>query len=71
MKVKSFTQFNESSISDLDKHREKPMVTGIAEILRKIKDVDNRSEIANDQIKKFKKENIDFDYEEFLKLCNL
>jgi hypothetical protein len=71
----SFLNFNkflvEKAISELDPNEEIPMVQGIAYILRKIKDVNNRKEIANDQIKKFKEENIIFNYEEFLKLCNL
>ena len=66
----SLSENKASSISDLNKDQ-KPMVIGIAEILRSVKDVKNRSEIANIQIKKFKLEKINFDYKEFLKLCNL
>jgi hypothetical protein len=70
--IRTYKDFlNEKSISELDPREEKPMVQGISYILRQIKDVDNRKEIAKDQIRKFKEENIVFDYDEFLKLCNL
>jgi hypothetical protein len=55
----------------LSKDRELPMVTGIAEILRMVKDVGNRREIAEAQIEEFKREGIRFNYSEFLKLCDL
>jgi len=72
MRILSFNKFLvEKAISELDPREEKPMIQGIAQILRQIKDTYNRKEIAKDQIKKFKEENIIFDYEEFLKLCNL
>lgn len=45
---------------------EQDMVTGIADILNQVKDKDNRKSIADDQIKQFKKENIVFDYSEFM-----
>lgn len=48
-----------------------PMVNGIADILKKIKDVGNRKEIAEDQIRQFKQQGIEFDYSQFLKMCDL
>lgn len=42
------------------------MVSGIIDILKKVKDVDNRMEIAKDMISQFKQENINFDYDNFL-----
>lgn len=42
------------------------MVSGIIDILKKVKDVENRMEIAKDMIEQFKRENIDFDYINFL-----
>ena len=72
MRILSFNKFLvEKGISELDPREERPMIQGISQILRQIKDTYNRKEIAKDQIKKFKEENIIFDYEEFLKLCNL
>ena len=42
------------------------MVTGIIDILKQVKDTDNRKEIALKMIRQFKEENIDFDYSKFL-----
>ena len=47
-------------------HNEKEMVTGIIDILKQVKDTDNRKEIALKMIRQFKEENIDFDYSKFL-----
>ena len=58
------------SISELN-YDEKPMIEGIIDILLQVKDKDNRMEIAKTQIEIFKKENINFNYEEFLKKCGL
>ena len=74
----TYRQFNEASadeapvpnISGLQPD-EVPMITGIAEILRQVKDVENRREIADDQIRQFKQQGIRFDYTEFIKLCQL
>jgi hypothetical protein len=59
------------SIEDLSPRDERPMVEGIAEILRGVRDLENRLELADRQVKSFKKEGIRFDYTEFLKLCGL
>ena len=61
----------EKSIADLSKSREKPMVTGIAEIIRMVDDLENRKRIAEHQIRQFKSEGIEFNYEEFLELCRV
>ena len=42
------------------------MVSGIIDILKKVKDKENRMEIANDMVTQFKKEKIKFDYDNFL-----
>jgi hypothetical protein len=42
------------------------MVSGIIDILKKVKDIDNRMEIAMDMIEQFKREDIKFDYINFL-----
>jgi hypothetical protein len=42
------------------------MVSGIIDILKKVKDKENRMEIAEDMISQFKRENIKFDYDDFL-----
>ena len=46
------------------------MVSGIIEILRQVKDLKNREEMIETQIKNFKKEKISFDYSEFKKLAS-
>ncbi len=69
--LQTFEQFvNESSIDGLDRDKQE-MVRGIAEILKQVTDKPNRSAIAKDQIEKFKKEGIDFKYEDFLNMCGL
>ena len=50
---------------------EVPMVDGIIEIVRMVKDMNNRMEIAKNMITKFKQEGIDFDYNKFLSDCGL
>jgi hypothetical protein len=44
------------------------MVLGVLSILKQIDDKENRKRVAVDMIKKFKEQNIDFDYKEFLEL---
>ena len=71
MKLKALLNLNETkSIPDLST-REYDMITGIIHILYQVKDLENRKEIALDQIETFKKESIVFDYNQFLKLLNL
>ena len=50
---------------------QKQMVDGVIDIVKKVKDFNNRNTIAKDMIDKFKKEKIEFDYNEFLELCGL
>jgi hypothetical protein len=71
--IKHYSQFvNEArSIKDLSTRDERPMVTGIAQILRGVKDKENRQSLAERQVKQFKREGITFDYTEFFKLCGL
>ena len=71
--IKPYSQFiNEAkSIKDLSSRDDKPMITGIAQILRGVKDKENRQSLADKQVKQFKKEGIKFDYSEFFKLCGL
>jgi hypothetical protein len=66
--------FNEedekNNIKGLTKDQQQ-MVYGIVDIVKKVKDVNNRKNIAKDAIIKFKKEKIKFDYNHFLELCNV
>jgi hypothetical protein len=59
------------ALHELSPERELPMVTGIAEIIRMVRDPQNRREIANHQIEQFKREDINFRYEDFLELCEV
>jgi hypothetical protein len=47
------------------------MVNGIADILLGVKDLDNRMELAQSQIRKFKEEKIVFNYSQFLSKAGL
>jgi hypothetical protein len=55
---------NESNQND------KEMVDGIIEIIKQIKDTSNRKEVAQNMIKKLKREKVDFDHVDFLKRCS-
>jgi hypothetical protein len=46
------------------------MVSGIISILRQVKDLKNREEMIETQIRNFRKEKISFDYLEFKKLAS-
>jgi hypothetical protein len=50
---------------------EKEMIQGIAEILRGVKDVDNRKKLAIAQLAQLKSEGINIDEEEFFSLCDI
>jgi hypothetical protein len=75
MSIQSFSQYlienNSRHIKDLPANKERPMVEGVAAILKKVRDKENRQEIADAQIREFKRDGIQFDYAEFLELCGL
>ena len=52
--------------SELEDNNDYQMVSGIIDILKKVKDKDNRMSIAHDMVDQFKRENIKFDYKKFL-----
>ena len=52
--------------SEIKDNNDYQMVSGIIDILKKVKDKENRMEIANDMVTQFKKEKIKFDYDNFL-----
>ena len=52
--------------TELKDNNDYQMVSGIIDILKKVKDRENRMEIANDMVTQFKKEKIKFDYDNFL-----
>lgn len=53
-------------IRDL-KPQDKDMVDGIVDIIKQVKDDENRKEIATKMVKQLKRERIVFNYEDFLK----
>jgi hypothetical protein len=57
---------SKSKIKSELKGNDYQMVSGIIDILKKVKDKENRLEIANDMISQFKREDIKFDYDNFL-----
>ena len=54
-----------------DTGQEKEMIQGIAEILRGVKDVDNRKKLAIKQLSQLKSEGINIDEEEFFTMCDI
>jgi len=62
----SFIKESKSEIKKEIKGNDYQMVSGIIDILKKVKDKENRMEIANDMISQFKREDIKFDYNHFL-----
>jgi hypothetical protein len=57
---------SKSEIKSEIKGNDYQMVSGIIDILKKVKDKENRMEIANDMISQFKREGVKFDYDNFL-----
>ncbi len=51
------------------KPRDKGMVDGIVDIIKQVKDDDNRHEIATKMVKQLKSEKIVLNYADFLKAC--
>ena len=67
--IKPYSQVKESKSeikAELPDNNDYQMVSGIIDILKKVKDKENRIDIANDMVKQFKEENIKFDYKKFL-----
>ena len=52
--------------SELKDNNDYQMVSGIINILKKVKDKENRMEIADSMVSQFKKEKIKFDYTKFI-----
>lgn len=58
-------------LKEVSDQQSREMITGIADILRDVKDEGNRKEIAKRMIKKFDREGVKYNAEEFLKLCGV
>lgn len=52
--------------TELKDNNDYQMVSGIIDILKKVKDKENRMEIADTMVTQFKKEKIKFDYDKFI-----
>ena len=57
--------------SSPDHSNDRDMVVGVAEIIKMVKDLNNRKDIAVSMMAKFKNEDVIFDKDEFLKMCQL
>jgi hypothetical protein len=64
--VPNCVPINEEEVSP---EHQREMIEGIAEIVRGVKDITNRKELAKKQIKQLKSEGIEFDVKEFLSMC--
>ena len=51
------------------KPQDKGMVDGLVDIIKQVKDDDNRHEIATKMVKQLKREKVVLNYEDFLKAC--
>ena len=60
----------ENSEDESSNQDDKEMVDGIIEIIKQIKDTSNRKEVAQNMVKKLKREKVDFDHVDFLKKCS-
>jgi hypothetical protein len=64
--VPNCVPINEEEVSP---EHQKEMIEGIAEIVKGVKNITNRKELAKKQIKQLKSEGIEFDIKEFLSMC--
>jgi hypothetical protein len=62
--------FTEENLEDSSNQNDKEMVDGIIEIIKQIKNTSNRKEVAQNMIKKLKREKVNFDQVDFLKRCS-
>jgi hypothetical protein len=58
-------------LEEVEENQEKEMIQGIAEILRGVKDVDNRKKLAIKQLSQLKSEGINIDEEKFFTMCDI
>jgi len=58
-------------LKEVSEQQSRDMVTGIADILRDVKDKENRKAIAKRMVKKFDREGVKYDEQEFMKMCDI
>ena len=61
--------FKEEKLEDSSIQNDKEMVDGIIDIVKQIKDISNRKDVAKNMVKKLKREKVDFDQVKFLEKC--
>lgn len=59
----------ENSEDNKSNQNDKEMVDGIIDIVKQIKDIPNRKDVAKNMVKKLKKEKVNFNQVEFLEKC--
>jgi hypothetical protein len=68
--IKLSSLINEVEVGQEHKN-DRDMVIGVAEILRMVDDMNNRKEIADAMLRKFNKEDVIHNVDEFLTLCGI
>jgi hypothetical protein len=70
---KYYTKLKKANIDEVEDSHEHDddMVSGVAEILRQIKDTDNRKKVYNNMVSKFDKEKVNYNEKEFSKMSGL
>ena len=63
-------EFNEVEVGQ-GHENDRDMVVGVAEILRMVDDINNRKQIADAMLRKFKSEDVIHNTKEFLTLCGI
>ena len=63
-------EFNEVEVGQ-GHENDRDMVVGVAEILRMVDDMNNRKQIADSMLRKFKAEDVIHNASEFLTLCGI
>jgi hypothetical protein len=61
----------ESIKKGVKRNDQKDMIDGVIEIIKKVKDINNRKSIAKDMVNKFKRENIQTDFNKFMEDCGV
>jgi hypothetical protein len=67
--AKNASKFKHEKGGEIDNDKE--MVDGVADILSRVNDVDNRKELARYMTNQFNDENVDYNYDQFLNATNL
>lgn len=58
-------------LKEVTDRQSREMITGIADILRDVKDKANREAIAKRMMKKFDREGVKYNHKQFLSMCNV